>query len=158
MRTMLLIAVVLLFDAFGALAVAAAPAAGEAPARFCAKAGNDDTPLPVPASLGPAIQELFHVGGKYALQSTLWRCAGGKVLLCNLGANLPCGKADTRTQLPGTRGWCRANPNADFIPMAVTGHDTIYAWRCANGVPKITGRVGKLDGRGFFAQYWKQLP
>jgi hypothetical protein len=153
-----LVAAVLALGTLGVVRVSAAPAGSEAPARFCARAGNDDALRPAPASLGPAIRELFHIGGEYALRTTVWRCAGGKLLLCNLGANLPCGKADTRTELPGTRDWCRDHPNADFIPMVVTGHDTAYAWRCAGGVPKIEGRIGKLDDRGFFAQYWKRLP
>lgn len=136
----------------------AAPKAGEAPRAYCARVGNDDATHPVPRSLAPAIQKLFNVTGKYAIQTTQYRCAGGRVLLCNIGANLPCSKANTATELPGATAWCKENPNADFIPMAATGHDTIYQWSCVNGVAKAGKAIGEVDARGFFVEYWKQLP
>ncbi|MGC2050146.1 MAG: hypothetical protein WA636_01490, partial [Methylovirgula sp.] len=72
------------------------------------------------------------------------------VLLCTIGANLPCGKANTSTELPGVNDWCRQNPNSDFIPMAVTGHDTIYEWHCAGTVAKPGKKIGAVGARGFF--------
>jgi hypothetical protein len=131
--------------------------ADTAPRRYCARVGNDDTLRPAPPALASAIRRLFHIGGKYALETTQYRCAGGKVLLCTIGANLPCGKANTNTDLPGTNDWCRQNPNSDFIPMFVTGHDTIYEWHCEGDIAKPGRRIGSGDRRGFFEEYWKAL-
>jgi hypothetical protein len=126
-----------------------------APRRFCARVGNDDTLRPAPPALAGAIRRLFRIGGKYALETTQYRCADGKVLLCTTGANLPCGRANTSTDLPGASDWCRKHPDSDFIPMAVTGHDTIYAWRCEGPLAKPGKKIGAVDARGFFEEYWK---
>jgi hypothetical protein len=127
------------------------------PRAYCAKVINDDELRGVPPSLAGAIKKLFHVSGTYAAQTTRYRCADGKVMLCNEGANLPCGKANLGKSLPGATAWCKDNPNSDFIPMVATGHDTIYNWRCANGVATPGGPIGKVDSRGFFVEYWKPL-
>ncbi|MGH6818266.1 MAG: hypothetical protein ACREC1_05780 [Methylovirgula sp.] len=134
-----------------------ANATNTTPQRYCAHVGNDDTLRPAPAALAGAIHRLFHISGKYALETTQYRCAGGKVLLCAIGANLPCGKANTSTELPGANDWCRQNPNSDFIPMFVTGHDTIYEWHCAGDLAKPGKKIGSVDARGFFQEYWKEL-
>ena len=143
-----------LFAVVGAGMAQAAPS----PRSYCAKAGDDDRVRAAPASLAPAIKRLFNVSGAYALQTTNYRCAGGKVMLCNVGANLPCGKANLSKSLPGARAWCKDNPNSNFIPMAATGHDTIYNWHCANGVAVAGAPFAKVDARGFFVDYWKPLP
>ena len=136
--------------------VHASPAS--APRAYCAKVVNDDRVRPVPSSLGPAIKRLFNIGGAYALQTTSYRCADGKVMLCNVGANLACGKANLSKSLPGATAWCKDTPNSDFIPMAATGHDTIYAWRCANGIAVAGASISQVDARGFFVDNWKRLP
>jgi hypothetical protein len=136
---------------------ASAGAPGDAPRRYCARVGNDDTPRPARPALAGAIKRLFGLSGTYALETTQYRCAGGKVLLCATGANLPCGKANTSIDLPGVNDWCRQNPNSDFIPMAVTGHDTIYEWHCAGVIAKPGKKIGTVDRRGFFEEYWKAL-
>jgi hypothetical protein len=94
-----------------------------------------------------------------AVDTTVFRCTQGHVMVCTIGANLPCGKANTsREPNPGMVQWCHDQPDADFIPAATTGHDTIYAWRCHNGAPRIAGQVLHVDPRGFVAEYWKPLP
>lgn len=137
--------------------IAWAGTADRSPRRYCAQVGTDDTLRPTPPALAGAIGRLFHLSGNYALETTQYRCAGGKVLLCTVGANLPCGKADTSVDLPGANDWCRQNPNSDFIPMFVTGHDTIYAWHCDGDVAKPRKKIGTVDARGFFEEYWKVL-
>lgn len=132
-------------------------AADETPQDYCARIGNDDTVRRSPESLAGPIHELFGISGKYALETTYYRCAGGHLLLCFVGANLSCSKADTRTSLPAADEWCQANPNSDFIPMVVTGHDTAYAWRCVGKVAEPGEKIGPLDERGFFADNWKEL-
>jgi hypothetical protein len=137
--------------------IAWAGAPDRSPRRYCARIGNDDTLRPAPPVFSGAIRRLFHLSGTYALKTTQYRCAGGKVLLCTVGANLPCGKADTSTDLPGVNDWCRQNPNARFIPLAVTGHDTIYEWHCEGAIAKPGKKIGSVDQRGFFEEYWKEL-
>lgn len=129
----------------------------QAPQHYCASVGNDDQLRQPPPSFEGAIKRLFNVSGKYALTATYYRCAKGKVLLCYVGANLPCGKADMRTKLPPANAWCNKNPNSSFIPMAVTGHDTPYNWRCVRGRAKPEGMIAKIDRRGFFTDNWKEL-
>lgn len=135
----------------------AAPARHESPRAYCARVGNDDALRSPPPSLAPAIRRLFHIRGRYALAATYYRCAGGDVLVCWVGANLPCGKANTSKALPAATQWCETHANSDFIPMVVTGHDTLYSWRCIGGIAEPGRPTGELDARGFFAEYWKRV-
>ena len=141
-------------------ACAAAPSAPEAPAAFCARAGTDDTLRPIPAALVPAVNAAFHTSmpADVAMRMTVFRCAGGHVLACGMGANLPCGKADTSRASIGGAQWCRAHPDASFIPAYATGHATIFAWRCRDGVAVVTQQVFRVDPRGFVAEFWRELP
>jgi hypothetical protein len=137
-------------------AFAAVPA--EAASPLCARKGNVDKLEPIPGSLVPAAARLFGVTDPAAVQSsTVYRCMGGRVWLCNHGANLVCGKANTSRSNPGVENWCRENPNAAEVPMAATGHDTIYSWRCVRGKPRLAGTIAKVDARGFLADNWKLL-
>lgn len=78
----------------------------------------------------------------------MYRCVDGAVWLCNHGANLTCAKADIRRNLPAVADYCRENPNEEVVPMAVTGHGTIYTWECADG--KLRSKPSqKVDERGF---------
>jgi hypothetical protein len=72
-------------------------------------------------------------------------------MVCWVGANLECGKADARRSLPGATAWRRDNPGSNNVPMAATGHDTIYAWRCIG--PRATAGkvVMPLDAQGYIA-------
>ncbi len=135
----------------------AARMANETPQQYCARVGNDDELRRPPRSLGPAIRRLFNIEGSYARAATYYRCASGDVLLCTVGANLPCGKANTSETSPAAAQWCETHENSDFIPMTVTGHDTLYSWRCIGRVAKPGAPTGKIDARGFFAVYWKTL-
>jgi len=135
----------------------AAPASREAPGRYCTRVGNDDELRPPPASLAPAIARLFKISGGDVAPTSFYRCAGGAVLLCNVGANLPCGRANLGKRLPAATQWCADHPDADAIPMAVTGHDTPFTWRCAGRNARPGAPVAKIDRRGFFADYWRKL-
>jgi hypothetical protein len=137
--------------------VSAAPGRGETPRHYCARVGNDDTMQRPPLALARPIGRLFHLSGGHAIATTYYRCARGVVLVCNVGANLPCGKANTGRELPQAHEWCRSHPQSRTIPLSVAGHDTLYEWRCARGVAKPVRRVGRLDERGFFPRYWKAL-
>lgn len=127
---------------------------------MCTRISTDDTLRPIPESLVPAVNAMFGttMPPRVAVDTTVFRCADGHVLVCTVGANLPCGRANTSgTPGPGMVDWCRAHPAADFIPAVATGHDTIYTWRCQGGAPQIGRQISDVDGRGFIAQYWKAL-
>lgn len=149
----------------GAIAVAHAqgPAAPSPPAQspnvVCRTAGTDDRLRGIPASLVPAAVRLFHLQAMPAEQvrrSTYFRCFERQVLVCTTGANLPCGKANTHRRLPAADAWCAGHPGSAFIPMYVTGHDTIYAWRCDGPAAAIAKTVFEVDRRGFIRRFWKR--
>lgn len=137
-----------------------APAARAAsPSSYCSGAGTDDTLRLIPDSLVPASVRLFGLSAmpsEAVQRTTYFRCFDEDVFVCNVGANLPCGKADTRHALPAASAWCAKNPDSDFIPMYVTGHDTIYRWRCQGTSAVTTGQVFHVDPRGFVAEFWKE--
>ena len=127
---------------------------------LCRGGATDDTPRPIPDSLVPAAVRLFGLeampaGTGQALDAIPLRRGADSV--CNLGANLPCGKANTRRDLPAADAWCAENPGSDFIPMYVTGHDTIYRWRCDGTKAAISGEPLAVDRRGFIARLWKPV-
>ena len=90
-----------------------------------------------------------------AARTAVVRCDGGVVLACVAGANLPCGKADTRRRLPEADAWRASNGNPDVLPANVTGHATVWRWQCRGGRAVVTGRVARVDRRGYVADYWK---
>jgi hypothetical protein len=87
----------------------------------------------------------------------MFRCANHHVLVCSVGANLPCGKADTSRVSVGGAQWCREHPDAPSIPAVATGHATVFDWRCHDGKAVIAQQRFKVDGRGFVASFWQRL-
>ncbi len=106
-----------------------------------ASGGSDDAPL-----------DMFKEGG-------YWRCMDGKVYACTVGANLPCAdKANTdRTPTDAENEFCQENPDADVIPAAVTGHETIYDWSCKGKTPEAGQQVFHTDARGFITEIWYEI-
>jgi len=133
----------------------AAPAAHENPRSYCARAGTDDELHQPPPALEPAIRRLFNIRGNYALKTTYYRCAEGAVKICFVGANLPCGKANASRSLPAVTRWCETHPDTEFIPLYVTGHNSLYSWHCVGARAATGAPRGTLDAQGFFADYWK---
>ena len=129
--------------------------AARSPRTHCASVGTDDTLLTPPPSLAPAIRRLFNIRGHYEAKAAYYRCADGAVKVCFVGANLPCGKANTRKNLPAVARWCETHPDTKSIPLYVTGHDSLYSWHCVGAKVTTGAPVGTLDGRGFFENYWK---
>jgi hypothetical protein len=121
---------------------------------------DDDTLRPVPAPLAADAKRLFGLDAPDDIveQTTVFRCMAGQVMICTTGANLPCGKPDGGRALTSARHYCRENPDAPFIPMVVTGHDTLNSWRCRAGMPEAAGPPERLDARGFIARLWRKAP
>jgi hypothetical protein len=89
-------------------------------------------------------------------QMTTWRCMENKVYACNFGANIPCdSKANTdKTPTQAITDYCKTNPDVDFIPMAVTGHNVIYNWSCVKGMPQIGTALDTVDAAGYQSSFW----
>jgi hypothetical protein len=135
-------------------------APGPDPIKFCASAGTDDQVRPIPPGLVPQALQLFYlrpVDPEQVRRSTVYRCMDGAVRLCNYGANLVCAKADVSRVSRGAERYCRENPGSDVVPMAATGHATIYSWECVGNQARIKGGAISLDSRGFIADQWKRL-
>ena len=74
------------------------------PAHAASVCQHDDAiTKPLPAALVPEAASAFGIHNAdagWVERSTVVRCMDGKLLACNMGANLPCGKANTATALP----------------------------------------------------------
>jgi hypothetical protein len=145
--------------------------------RYCAQVINDDAIRQLPRSLvldaikarnldeasdpnsdgARATSQMSKQDIDEYAESTVFRCMNGLVFVCNYGANIPCGgRADTTRRMPEVDRYCRQNPNEEMVPMAVTGHSTIYTWACERGKPRITDEQ-QLDQRGFSVLFWHPL-
>ena len=139
------------------------------PFAYCAVVGNMDQPdaryvgQPMPEEIAKALRTVSGSAPDAPLdlflQGSYWRCMDGQVYGCFVGANIPCwSKADTdRTPTGAETEFCQAQPNADTIPAAVTGHETVYEWRCKDGIPEVVRQVLQVDSRGFVADFWYKL-
>jgi hypothetical protein len=142
--------------ALGALS-SAFPASAASASAYCASSASPRAPVPVPKSLETDVASAFGLPVDAVRHGAFVRCAKGKLWACAVGANLNCGKANMRRSLPGASEFCRTNPDADNIPMAATGHDTIYAWRCAGKRAVATKAVVAVDPDGYDAGNWKKV-
>ena len=147
-------AIVMGLAAFGAKA-GAAPHTGVR--AFCAANPNNDNPAK--AFYGPRLYRPGLVPADVAGSgANAWRCMGGRVLVCNIGADgYACQKLnpDPAASKP-VRDYCAANPGADFVPMVVIG-DSASTWRCAGRLPRVL-QTQALDRRNFIGKSWRPLP
>ena len=139
------------------------------PFAYCAAIGTIDAPdarytgPAVPEAVVRGLENAFGVAGVEPKaefeRGTSWRCMDGAVYACNVGANLPCDAKPASDQQPteAMRAYCAGNAGADFIPMYVTGRDTIYDWLCAGGEPRRGKRVAGLDACGYIASIWHHI-
>jgi hypothetical protein len=109
----------------------------------------------VPAALEPSVAAVFGIGVAQVRDAAVVRCVGSQLLACWVGANLNCGKADARRRLVGAGAFCRDNPDSANVPMAATGHDTIYDWRCVKGRAVAGKVVMAVDPQGYIAGNWR---
>ena len=137
------------------------------PFAYCSAMGTIDTPDA--RYTGPQISDAIINGYKTAAglevstepiemlrKTTIWRCMDKQVYACNFGANLPCSsKANIdRTPSSAMGDYCKATPNSDFIPMSVTGHETIYSWHCVKDAPEVLDQIANVDPAGYLSNIW----
>ncbi len=136
-------------------------------AAACALLGNDDTIRDYDPALRDrttlAFKTLFPQAKGAPDDSSLetqaqYRCMNGKVMVCFVGANLPCTKMNAKRENAGADSFCRDNPAAESVPAFATGHDTIYAYRCQAARAEVTATTRQLDQRGFARTLWVELP
>jgi hypothetical protein len=140
------------------------------PFAYCAAVGTADTPDV--RYTGPSMPDVLAEGLRKASGASadapiemfttgaFWRCMDGKVYACTVGANLPCdSKANTdKTPTQAENDFCQANLASDFIPAYVTGHDTIYIWRCKAGKAEIDRQGFHVDKQGYIVEIWYAIP
>ena len=141
-----------------AAGIAAGQAKAEQPADYCRRVGNDDASRELPPEMANAVSALFELADpKEAAGAVVYRCAGGNALVCYVGANLPCAKIETQRKNEAVSRYCRENPD-DTVPAAVSGHETLFEWRCVGKNAQTGKPLWRLDSRGFTAELWKPLP
>jgi hypothetical protein len=113
-------------------------------------------PEKVPPNLMAALAHAFDVDVTAIREAALVRCVGATLMGCYVGANLVCDKADTRRASAGAGAWCRAHPGSANIPMAATGHATIYDWSCEGDRPVAGRTVVAIDRQGYIADNWNR--
>jgi hypothetical protein len=138
------------------------------PFAYCSAIGTIDSPdarytgpkMPDAILQGMIQQGLVSADAPADFQkNAVWRCMDSQVWVCNFGANIPCeDKADpSQTPTAAMQDFCKANPAAEFIPASVTGHTTVYEWKCSNGTAIVGRQVLHVDGRGYPSEFWHQL-
>jgi len=139
------------------------------PFAYCAAVGTIDAPDG--RYTGPKVPDAVAQGLKRAMgvsadapdepfaRNSLWRCMGGKVYACTIGANLPCSEKADASRAPGRAllDYCRQNSGADVVPMVVTGRATVFEWRCDGGTPAIARQVAQADAEGYLAGIWYEI-
>ena len=142
------------------LAVMRGAWAQTSPSEYCQQIRTDDALRSVPPSLVSAVVRLFQLEAMPPAQverSTYFRCAGGHILVCTVGANLVCGKAYRRLALPSVKAWCVEHAGSRNVPAYVSGHATIYLWHCDGSRPVSSRSALTVDQRGFISQNWKRV-
>lgn len=145
-----------------------APATYIDPFAYCAAVGTVDAPDAT--YTGPQVPEAVAQGLQTALNApdtpldilengSSWRCMNGEVYACFVGANLPCDAQANTDQTPTQEeiDFCQQNPGSDFIPAVVTGRETVFEWRCRDGVPEIVKQVFQPDAQGFLSEIWYKI-
>jgi hypothetical protein len=152
----------LFLSAFISTCISAIPegpaSASDSIKEHCSLVRNDDAVKKLPKELLNDARRLYGNGSvddRWLMVSTVYRCMNGRVRLCNAGANIICAKPDRRRGSPEITAFCKENPGSD-VPMAVTGHDTLYGWKCT-GTKPVINFTSELDGRGFVENVWTPI-
>ena len=155
-QNIVVVAVVLMAAAMPARAQGAGP-------LDCRAAASEGVVRPYDPSLRPAAMSAFHARFPRAATppseaelsaGSSFRCMGGRMLVCFVGANLPCGRMNVSRENAGATEFCRGNAQARDVPMVATGHDTIYAYRCDRGRAVIARQIYHVDPGGYAREVW----
>ena len=139
------------------------------PYDYCKAVGTIDAPGK--EYTGPAVPDSIAEGLKKEFGSpdstpidvfkngTYWRCMDGNVYACSVGANIPCAeKADvSKEPTQAMKDYCGENSGSDFIPMYVTGHSTIYEWKCDGTTPVAGKAFAEVDKQGYQTGMWYEI-
>ena len=139
----------------GTSAIGAPPARAAEP--YCQDPSHQQ-PRKVPANLVARVAKALQIDTAMVRGETFIRCAGATLMGCSIGANLVCGQADTRRQIPEASKWCHDNPEAEIVPMFATGHATIYEWSCVDRRAVPGKVVFAVDPAGYIAENWQTIP
>jgi len=141
------------------VAVSAAPSPSVARnlADLICRGAASSSAAELPDELIPAAAKALEMDAQFIRGGGYYRCSGGRLLVCAVGANLNCGKADTDRNPDSVIAYCIRNPNDPSIPLAVTGHATVYSWKCVGGAPQLDGDGMKVDADGYVAVNWREL-
>jgi hypothetical protein len=134
-------------------------------ANRCARVGNDDTTRPFKQSLKAGFITAYkrrfpdypNHPDDSEMKSAVFRCMDGHLLACFVGANLPCGKLEVSRKNRGAAEYCRHHPGASTVPMAATGHDTIYFFTCSKEKAEVSEQNWSVDHRGFGIELWEPM-
>jgi hypothetical protein len=144
------------------IVLSVSPALGQSftdPASYCRVVGTIDKPDAryQGPKLPPWMAAKLHLTSDQGDRME-WRCARGAVLACLYGANIPCdAKADIRRRpTDAIAGFCRENPDSDFVPAVVTGHETVVSWDCQGGRPAVK-KVDAVDPQGYAKAFWQRV-
>jgi hypothetical protein len=122
--------------------------------EYCAIHKNYDGPGEQSEDELPS--EVKAAGASYS--SIFWRCASGKVMVCDGGASgfacVKTGPVDTR-RMQAFRKFCHESPNSDYIPNSLTV-GLASEWRCKGTAPFMTGTL-PVDRQGYFSNTWRIL-
>jgi len=123
---------------------------------YCPNAAHR-APAAPPAGIVPDVLKTLGLGPDASQEGLYVRCAGAKLLACSVGANLNCFKADVRRKSPGATAWCREHRGDASIPMAATGHDTIYSWSCKGSRAVAGASALHVDAQGYVVENWTEV-
>ncbi|MCE1253589.1 MAG: hypothetical protein LWX83_08590 [Anaerolineae bacterium] len=139
------------------------------PFAYCQAVGNQDvvdaaySGPKLPAAVEQALRKAYNAPTETPEElyknGSYWRCMNHQVYACFVGANLPCdSKANTdENPTDAEKDFCKEHPDSDFIPASVTGHDTIYEWRCKAEIPEVNSQLFRVDDRGYISEIWYQV-
>jgi|GEM_PF-5177800 len=106
-----------------------------------------------PDAVVNAMMEALHTksGGSYT-----WRCMGGEVYGCSLGASgRACRIAETsEQQISAIAQFCATNPDSTFVPNAV--NYSASDWSCNGNVPVIVTSY-LVDENGYIKDNWVKV-
>jgi hypothetical protein len=146
------------YDAMGVILSKSDTLGKNAPAaNICNGIGTNNkvTTLPdIIRNATPSLREMLEV-------QIFYRCVDDVTYICIPRGGFECDQftADklSKYEMPNDYivEFCKENNN-DYPPMVITGHETIFTWRCLNGKP-IIENAQKLDEYGFRAESWTKL-